>query len=469
MMRVLLGIVLLLPVLGLADELTAHEERALAYFKELIETDTTHSTGDTALAARKMAAHLLAAGFPAEDVHVIENAPRKGNLVARLRSPAPVKPPVLFLAHIDVVEANPEDWTIPPFTFLERDGYYYGRGTADDKDEAAIHVANLIRLFEEGFEPNRDIIIALTADEEGGQENGVQYLLEHHRDLVDAAFVINEGGGGTLIMDNPVTQRVQTAEKVYQSYILEVTNRGGHSSRPRKDNAIYQLARALSRIEGHEFPVSLNETTRATFAALASTEKNASTAALYRGVLETPPDPASIEALTWRYGPILRTTCVATMLDAGHAENALPQRARATVNCRVLPGVPVESVRTKLAEVIDDNFVSITPVQAATPSDPSPLTAEVMGPINALTSEMWPGTVVVPSMSAGATDGLFFRNAGIPVYGTSGIFSEQGDVRAHGRDERIMKRSFFEGLEYLYRLARAYGSPVDEEPKGPAL
>jgi acetylornithine deacetylase/succinyl-diaminopimelate desuccinylase-like protein len=452
----------------MAEGLTEHEQLALDIFKELIETNTTHSTGDTGIAAQKMADRLLAAGFPEEDVNVLINAPRKGNLVARLRSPNPTKEPVLFLAHIDVVEANPEDWSFDPFTFREQQDHFYGRGTLDDKDEAAIQIANLIWMKREGYEPNRDIIVVLTADEEGGPENGVQYLLSQHPDLVNAAFVINEGGGGAILEGKHVTNSVQTAEKVYQSYTLEVTNPGGHSSRPRKDNAIYQLAHALTRIESFQFPFGLNKTTRAMFAASAS-NMPADVARAIPGLLQDPPRASSISFLEKGYGALFRTTCVATQLEAGHAENALPQRAKATVNCRVLPGASLAGVAQTLAQIIDDESVTITPVLDANPSEPSPLKKSVMAPIHSISEEMWPGVVVVPSMSTGATDGLFFRNAGIPVYGVSGIFYTVGENRAHGRDERILKKSFFDGLEFLYKLSKAYTSSQDEKASSTRL
>jgi acetylornithine deacetylase/succinyl-diaminopimelate desuccinylase-like protein len=411
-----------------------------------------------------MADRLLAAGFPEQDVKVIINAPRKGNLVARLRSRQPTQDPILLLAHIDVVEANPEDWSFDPFTFLEQEEHFYGRGTLDDKDEAAIHIANLIWMKTHGYEPNRDIIVALTADEEGGPENGVQYLLAEYPELVDAEFVINEGGGGSILKGEHASNYVQTAEKVYQSYTLEVTNPGGHSSRPRADNAIYQLAHALTQIEAHQFPFSLNETTRAMFAASAA-NMPANTASMVPGLLQNPPAAKSISYLEKDYGALFRTTCIATQLEAGHAENALPQRAKATINCRVLPGTPLAEIQVTLRGVIQDSEVSITPVLEPTPSDPSPLKDNVMSPIRQISESMWPGVAVVPAMSTGATDGLFFRNKGIPVYGVSGIFYTAGENRAHGRDERILKQSFFEGLEFLYRLTRAYSSPVDDAPE----
>jgi len=442
------------------QRLTPHQQRAKAIYKELVEIDTTHSVGNTITASKAMAAHLLKAGIPEGDVHVIENGPRKGNLVARLRSPAPVERPVLFLAHIDVVEADPADWTLPPFEFTERDGYFYGRGVVDDKDEAAIAVANLIKLHEEGFQPNRDIVIALTADEEGGTHNGVEYLLEHHRELVDAAFVINEGGGGALRDGVPLVNSVQAAEKVYQSFFLEVMNRGGHSSLPREDNAIYQLGRALAEISEFHFPISFNEVTR-TYFKLAAEDLPPIDARALRRLLRNPSNRKLAERFidTPAYNSRMRTTCVATQLEAGHAENALPQRARATVNCRILPGEDPADVQATLAGLIDDDEITITPVKSANPSPASPLTEEVMAPIQEITQSLWPGLSTTPIMSTGATDGLFFRRAGIPVYGVSGIFTDIDDVRAHGRDERVLARSFFQGLVFQEQLVRAYSSP----------
>jgi acetylornithine deacetylase/succinyl-diaminopimelate desuccinylase-like protein len=343
--------------------------------------------------------------------------------------------------------------------FLERDGFYYGRGSTDDKDEAAIHIANFVRLKQEGFVPDRDIIVALTADEEGGEHNGVVWLLRNHRELIDAEFSLNEAGGGALKKGKRIANRVQASEKVYQSFTLEVTNPGGHSSLPKKDNAIYRLADALLRIRSHEFPVKLNEVTRTFFERSAAIEEPEIGAAM-RGILKDPPDPAAIERLAPIpiYNARMRTTCVATMLEAGHAENALPQRARATVNCRMLPGESPTAVRATLEEMIDDDQVALAPIREAIPSPPSPLTPEVLGPIERITAEMWPGVPVIPTMSTGATDGLFLRKVGIPVYGVSGIFSDIEDIRAHGRDERILIESFFDGQEFLYRLVRALSS-----------
>jgi acetylornithine deacetylase/succinyl-diaminopimelate desuccinylase-like protein len=442
-----------------AAELAPHQQLARDLLEELIEIDTTHSTGSTTVAAEAMGAHLLAAGFPKGDVQVLEEVSRKGNLVARYRGREADRRPLLLLAHLDVVEADPADWTVAPFTFLERDGHYYGRGTTDDKDEAAIHIANFIRLRREGFVPDRDIIVALTADEEGGDHNGVVWLLRNHRGLIDAEFALNEAGGGALKNGKRIANRVQASEKVYQSFTLEVTNPGGHSSLPRKDNAIYRLAEALLRIRSHQFPVKLNEVTRTFFERTAELE-DPELAAAMRGILKDPPDPAAIARLEpiTIYNSRMRTTCVATMLEAGHAQNALPQRARAVVNCRILPGESPAALRETLERVIDDGEVALAPIREAISSPPSPLTPEVLGPIERITAEMWPGVPVIPTMSTGATDGLFLRNAGIPVYGVSGLFNDIDDIRAHGRDERILVESFFDGQEFLYRLVRALSS-----------
>ena len=443
------------PAAAATPGLLPHQQLARDILRELIEIDTTDSVGDNTAAAQAMADRLLAAGFPQEDVQVLGPAEKKGNLVARYRGRDTGRKPLLLLAHIDVVEADPADWTLPPFTFIEEDGYFYGRGTTDNKDEAAIHIANLIRMKEEGFQPDRDIIVALTADEEGGDHNGVQWLLENHPELIDAEYALNEGGGGAMKDGRHIANGVQASEKVYQTYMLEVTNSGGHSSLPLKDNAIYHLADALVRIRNHDFPVILNEVTQLFFERSAELEEGELANAM-RGVLQSPPDPAAIAYLskTPFYNSRLRTTCVATRLDAGHADNALPQRAIATVNCRVLPGESIDAVQNTLKTVIGDNEVTITPLADAKPSPPSPLTPEMLGAIESVTEAMWPGVPVIPMMSTGATDGLFLRNVGIPVYGVSGLFNDIDDNRAHGQNERIRIESYFEGQEFLYQLTQ---------------
>ncbi len=441
--------------------LTDHDRLAREIFKELIEINTTDATGSTTEAAEAMAVRLRGAGFAEEDVRVIGPHERKGNLVARLRGSDSSRQPILLLAHLDVVEALPDDWSIPPFEFLERGEHYWGRGTTDDKAMAAIWVATLIRYKEEGFVPDRDIILALTADEEGGDYNGVTWLLANHRGLIDAAYALNEGGGGAIKDGRRLYNSVQASEKVYQSFRLETTNPGGHSSLPVKDNAIYHLAAAITRIAEYDFPVKLNEVTNTYFSRTAAIETPEISAAM-RGILGDSPDPDAVRVLADypQYNARMRTTCVATMLEAGHAENALPQRARAIVNCRILPGEDPAAVLTTLKLIVSDPDVSITPTNEATPSPPSPLTAEVLGPVEEITEAMWPGVPVIPIMSTGATDGLYLRQQGIPVYGVSGLFGDVDDVRAHGRDERILIRSFHEGQEFLYRLVKALSSPI---------
>jgi acetylornithine deacetylase/succinyl-diaminopimelate desuccinylase-like protein len=439
--------------------LKAHQQLARDIYKELVEINTTTDAdpGGTTQAAEAMAARLRAAGFSGNDVQVLSAGPRDGNLVARLRgSGAAGRKPVLLLAHLDVVAARRDDWSIDPFTFTEKDGYYYGRGTGDDKAMAAIWIANLIRMKQEGYVPDRDLIVALTSDEEGGDHNGVEWLLANKRDLIDAAYALNEGGGGFLKNGKPFVHNVQAAEKVYYDFTFEVRNKGGHSSRPVRDNAIYHLSDALARLERFDFPVTLNPVTKAYFERLAQAETG-QTAADMRAVAKNPRDSAAVRRLSMQpvYNSMLRTTCVATQLTGGHAPNALPQLARANVNCRILPGESPASIKARLEEVIADPKVTVSFVDEARPSAASPLTPTVMGPLESITTAMFPGVVVVPVMSTGATDGLYLRNAGIPTYGIEGIFYETDDNRAHGRDERVGVKQFYEGLEFQYRLVKA--------------
>jgi acetylornithine deacetylase/succinyl-diaminopimelate desuccinylase-like protein len=431
-----------------------YEALAREIFRELIEINTTQS-GSTTRAAEAMAARLKAAGFSQNDVRILGPLPDKGNLVARLRGRNGGQRPIILLAHLDVVEALPKDWTVDPFRFLERDGWFYGRGTTDDKGEAAAWTATLIRFKREGYVPNRDLILMLTADEEGGPNNGVDWLLKNHRPLIDAAFALNEGGGGIVRKGRRLALTVQASEKVYQSFEMLVTNSGGHSSLPRSDNAIHQLATGLTRLAAYAFPVKLNEVTRAFFERTAASESPDVAAAMH-AVLRQPTDPAAIRVLSRlpEYNARLRTTCVATMLDGGHAENALPQRARAVVNCRILPGEPPAEVLATLRRVVADAGVVVTPLGEAQPSPPSPLAPEVLRPIEETTADMWPDVPVIPTMSTGATDGVFLRRAGIAVYGVSGMFEDVEDIRAHGRDERVRQAWFFEGLEFGYRLVK---------------
>ena len=441
-----------------APERTAQQRLALDIFRELVEIDTVTATGDTAAAADAMAARLLAAGFPPADVQVFKPAPRKGNLVARLRGSG-ARRPVMLLAHLDVVEARREDWSVDPFRLTERDGWFYGRGTTDDKFMAAAFVANLIRYRQEGYRPARDLVVVLETDEETDARFGLRWLLEHQRAAIDAEFALNEGGDIGLKDGRPLRATVQTSEKVYQSFRLEVTHPGGHSALPTRDNAIYRLADGLARLARFEFPLALDDTTRGFFARQAAFEAGP-VAEDMRAVATRPPDEAAARRLsaTPAYNAQLRTTCVATRLDAGHADNALPQTAGATVNCRILPGQPVDTVRQALVQVLDDARIAVTPLAAAVESPPSPLDERVMQPIERLVAEFWPGIPVVPVMSAGATDGRYLRNAGIATYGHSGLALDLVDVRAHGRDERVSVGSFFEGCEYLYRLVKALSS-----------
>jgi acetylornithine deacetylase/succinyl-diaminopimelate desuccinylase-like protein len=458
---VAVSILVILSTRGLpATQAPAPEVQRLGrdILKELIETNTTHSTGSTTAAAERMAARLLTAGFPRADVVVVGDADRKGNLVARFRGSGSGRKPVLFIAHLDVVEAKREDWSMDPFVLTEKDGYFYGRGTTDDKSMAAQLVANLLRLKQEGFTPERDLILALTADEEGGNFNGVDWLIKNHRDLIDAEFAINEGGGGSMRKGKYLTNEVQASEKVYQDFRLEVKNAGGHSSLPVKDNAIYRLAAGLSRLAAFEFPVALNEVTRTYFERSALVETDPKVAADMRAVAGATLDPAAAARLAASqpyYNSLMRTTCVATLLEGGHATNALPQMARTNVNCRILPGVSPVSVRDQLSEVLADPQISIAFVNEARPSRPSPLRPDIMEVVESLTRQLYPGVVVIPVMSTGATDGLYLRNGEIPTYGIDGTFGDMDDVRAHGRDERIGVKQFYEGLEFQYRLIKA--------------
>jgi acetylornithine deacetylase/succinyl-diaminopimelate desuccinylase-like protein len=441
-----------------AEGLSPERQFARDIYQELIEINTVTATGDTAKAAEAMAARLRAAGFTDNDVQVFSPAPRKGNLVARLRGSGARKP-ILLLAHIDVVPANREDWSFDPFKLTEQDGYFYARGSGDDKYMAAAFITNLIKYKKEGYKPDRDIIVALETDEEILDSNGlgIQWLLKNHRDLIDAEFALNEGGGVGLKDGKPIRNSVQTSEKVSLSYLLEVKNRGGHSSVPVKDNAIYRLAEGLVRLSKFSFPINLNETTRAYFERTAQFE-NEQTASDIRTVLSDKPDPAALSfvrlAANPAYNAQLRTTCVATMLAGGHAVNALPQLATAQVNCRIMPGEPVDGVKATLERVLADDQIKVTQMGDAVLSAPSALHEEIMGAIDKLSHEFWPTAAVIPTMSTGATDGSYLRNAGIPTYGHSGLAADISDIRAHGKDERILVKSFYEGEEYLYRLVK---------------
>lgn len=433
----------------------ADRQLARDIFQQLIEINTTDSTGSTTAAAEAMAARLRDAGYPPGDVRVLGPNPRKGNLVARLRGTGGGRP-ILLLAHLDVVEARRADWSFDPFRFIEKDGYYYGRGTNDNKSGDAILTANMIRLKREGLRPRRDLVMALTADEEGGAFNGVDWLLKNHRDLIDAEYCVNtDAGDGQLKNGRRVYSGVEAAEKVYLSFRLAVTNKGGHSSLPPRENAIYRLAAGLMRLSKFEFPVRLNEVTHSFFERMASIEKGAIEAGL-RGTLRTPPDSGAIARLSASpfWNAQMRTTCIPTLLEAGHAENALPQSAVATVNCRMLPDEAPDNVEAALRNVLNDEQIVMSRVKEPVVSPVCPLKPEIMRPIQEISAAMWPGLPVIPVMDTGATDGVYTRQAGIPTYGVSGLFYEEGDVRAHGRDERVGVEVFHDGLEFYYRLLK---------------
>lgn len=453
---VMLGAWAFVPFGPEAQTLSPQQQRAHDIYKELVEINTVTPTGDTGRAADAMAARLRAAGFADSDVQVFKPAPRRGNLIARLHGTGTRKP-ILLMAHIDVVEARREDWSTDPFKLVEKDGYYYARGSGDDKFMAATFVSNLIRYKEEGYRPDRDIILLLETDEEILDRNalGVQWVIKNHRDLIDAEFALNEGGSVGMRNGKALRNNIQTSEKVPVDFSFEVKNAGGHSSVPSKDNAIYHLAGGLTRLSQFDFPMKLNETT-STWLEEASGFEDAQMRADMLSVASPHPDPAAVARLSAKpvYNAQLRTTCVATLLEGGHADNALPQRAQATVNCRVLPGESIDEVQKTLVRVVNDDQVSVTPTWVAAQSPPSPLRPEILDAIKQVTQEMWPGVPVIPTMSTGATDGSFLRSIGIPTYGTSGLAGDIDDVRSHGKDERVAVKSFYDGQEYLYRLVK---------------
>jgi acetylornithine deacetylase/succinyl-diaminopimelate desuccinylase-like protein len=441
----------------------AEQERVRAIYKELIEIDTTHDDGSTTAAAEAVARRLRAAGWPAGDVQVLGPSPRKGNLVARLHGSGRRRP-LLLLGHLDVVAARRDDWSLEPFKLTERDGYFYGRGTEDMKSLVAIWVATALRLRQEGRKLDRDLILALTADEENGTENGVSWLLAHHRPLVDAAYALNEGGAGEIKDGRYRANDVQASEKEYFSFQLEARNKGGHSSLPEADNAIVHIGEAVARVHRHRFPARTTAVTRAYFERVAGLERG-QLAADMRAVAAVPEGQAlEGEALARLsgspfYNARLRTTCVPTQLQGGHAENALPQRATAVINCRILPGETPDQVRAALVQAIGDPAVAVTALGKRDAAPPSPLLPELMTAVSAATAALWPGVVVLPVMQPGATDGRFLRAAGIPTYGVSGMFRDVDDVRAHGKDERIPVRSLYEGQEFVWRLVTALTAP----------
>jgi len=441
------------------------DPRPLAHdiFKQLIEINTTDSVGSTTLAAQAMADRLLAGGFPAADVVVLGPNARKGNMVARYRGRSGSKlRPILIIAHLDVVEARREDWSTDPFQFVEKDGYYYGRGTQDMKDNDAIIVTDFIRLKRAGYVPDRDIILALTADEEGGASNGVDWLLKNHRELIDAEYVLNPDAGGVTTSDGkPLAMEIEATEKLYADFQLSATNPGGHSSLPKPDNAIYHVANALALLERTPFPVELNNVTREYLAHMAQVE-TPQNAADIRSVLGATPDPAAVARLSTdaRYNSTLRTTCVATMLEGGHARNALPQSATANVNCRILPGHSQEEIRLQLVQLFNDPQLQVRYRSDAGglsehASDrramaPPPLRADVMAALRDTVARQWPGIPIIPEMETGASDSVHTMLAGIPSYGVSGVAIDRDDQRMHGKDERVAIASYDGGLQFYY-------------------
>jgi acetylornithine deacetylase/succinyl-diaminopimelate desuccinylase-like protein len=440
----------------LADTMPPPAEQNLAksIYKEFVEIKSGYTSGATTPVAEAAAVRLRAAGFPGADIFIGGPVPKKANLVVRLHGTGKAKP-ILLLAHTDVVEAKREDWTTDPFQFIEKDGYFYGRGTGDDKAQAAVWIANLIRYKREGFKPDRDIIVALTADEEGGGPyNGVAWLLKTHRALIDADYCLNEGGWGEMRAGKRISNDVQVSEKYVVNFRLEVTNKGGHSSMPVPDNAIYHLAHALDRLSHFNFPLKTNDVTRTYFEELAKIEQRPIKADLAKVASGSPAVLQRIAEVSPGWNATLRTTCVATQLEGGHARNALPQLAAANVNCRVLPEDSLDYVKQTLTTLIADAQVHISVEGEIEQGPSSPLRPDVIKGINRITDSLWPGVPAVPMMVMGATDGAYLRVAGIPTYGVQGFFLGEDDMRFHGRDERMPVRSFYEGQTFLYRLVK---------------
>ncbi|HWZ45620.1 MAG TPA: M20/M25/M40 family metallo-hydrolase [Candidatus Saccharimonadales bacterium] len=437
--------------------LTPNQQLAHDIFKELIEINTTDTPkGNVSKAAEAVARRLRAAGFPEQDIELSGPTATKYNLVARIHGRGRGKP-ILFLAHLDVVEALPQDWTTDPFKLIEKDGFFYGRGTTDIKEGDALLVANFIRLKQEGWIPARDLIMALTADEEGGDHNGVQWLIANHRNLIDAEYCINTDGGTFAIKAGKRQQLgMQTSEKNYVDFRLEVKNKGGHSSRPVRDNAIYHLAQGLARLQQFDFPVQLNETTQGYFERSAPLQEP-SLAAAFRAIAANPKDEQALARLTQSpyLNALLRTTCVATRLEGGHANNALPQSARANVNCRMLPTDSLQNVQNTLKRVLADDRISVEVVGEAIPAPASAINPVVLHKLEELSARLYGGLPIVPVMDAGASDGKYLRIAGIPTFGVPGVFTDIDDDRAHGKDERLGVKDFYEGVDFYYLFIKS--------------
>ncbi len=454
------GLALTLNAAAQLDDST--KQYAHDVFKQLIEINTTDSVGNVTTASEAMAQRFRDAGYSEKDIFIGGPNDRKKNLVVRLHGSGKHKP-ILLIGHLDVVEARREDWTTDPFQFVEKDTFFYGRGTQDMKDGDTVMLTTLVRMKKEGFVPDRDIILALTADEEGGKSNGVDWLIKNHRDLIDAEFVLNHDGGGILsVKGKPLLMNVDASEKKYADYTLTVTNPGGHSSLPVPDNAIYHLAEGLARLAHHQFPVELNNVTRAYYDRMSKVETG-QRAADMQAILKQPPDMNAVGRLSKDPidNSVLHTTCVATRLNAGHANNALPQTAEATVNCRIEPGHSPVEIQGAFEKILADPKISVSYVGAiggGTGSQPSftppPLNRELFAIVEKIAAEMWPGLPVVPDMATGASDGIYTSAAGMPTYGVSGEMIDRDDIRAHGKDERVPQTSFYRAVDFYYRFLK---------------
>jgi len=453
-------VAILLSLSASAQTTRPDAERQLAHdiYKQFVEIQSGYTTGATTPVAEAAASRLRDRGFSDSEIFIGGAIPTKANLVVRYRGTGAGKP-ILLLAHTDVVEAKREDWSMDPFQFIEKDGFYYGRGTADDKAQAAVWIANLIQYKKEGFKPDRDIIVALTADEEGGGPyNGVEWLLKNHRDWIEAEYALNEGGWGEESKGKKISNDLQVSEKYVINFRLEVRNKGGHSSLPVPDNAIYRLAAALDRLSKFGFPLKTNAVTSAYFLEMSKIDNGPYKNDLAKVAENSPDAMQQVAAASAAWNATLRTTCVATMLEGGHAMNALPQLAAATVNCRVLPEDTVEYVESTLRTVVADDQVTVKILHEPHPGPSSPLRPDLVDAARQLTDKLWPGVPVIPIMVMGATDGAYLRSAGIPCYGIQGFFMDRDDIRFHGRDERMSVQSFYEGQAFLYELVKQLSS-----------
>lgn len=458
------SLLMLIAATGSAVAADKTEPAFRALYQELVETNTTLSAGSCTLASERMAARLKTAGLPAADIQILgpDDRPKEAALVATLRGSDPKAATILLLAHIDVVEAKREDWQRDPFILVEENGFFYARGASDDKAMAAVLTDSLIRYLKDGFKPRRTLKLALTCGEETPDSfNSVRWLLKSHPEALQASFALNEGAGGELDAEGrPAVLQIQAGEKVYQDFQLEITNSGGHSSQPVPDNAIYRLSAALTRIGAYRFPVAFIPATRGYFEWKVEHTDDPALKSLLKDLLADPQDPTAGERL-WlaskAWNSALRSTCVATRVEAGHAQNALPQRARANINCRILPGVPVTEVQAALVQVIGDEGVTIQTVgEPAVTAPLPPLTAAILDPVRKIAKTIWPGAALVPTMTTGATDGRFLNAAGIPTYGLSGMFHDAEGSHAHGLDERIRVQSLLDGRRFLHEVIKAY-------------